>query len=138
MDVSRKAPDTSSERRFDGADVVYQKQESQTGEREEDDTEEEDENETLQATADLSRQPHQIRVIVHNNHSDSSDNVLVTWMTELQCGVSIEEVRKGRVCKFAHNYRRSQKGIHTFPPHISPGHLPGHFPGHFPHPVDQL
>src|SRR6218665_1446987 len=133
MDVSGKAPDTSSERWVDAAQVVYQRQESQTGKREEDDAEEEGENETLQSTADLSRQPHQIRVIVHNNHPDSSENVLVKWLdAEEQCGVSIEEVRKGRVCNLTHNRRRSQKGIHdTFPMDTSPGHLPGHFPQTF-------
>ena len=54
-------------------------------------------------TPDVSRQPHQIQVIVHNDLSESLENVIFDWITELKCGISIEEVRKGRHCNFTHN-----------------------------------
>lgn len=83
--------------------IVYQREESQAGEREEEvDVEgdawgmEEGENER-QATSDVSRQPHQIRVIVHNDVSESLENVIFDWFKELKSGISIEEVRKGRI-----------------------------------------
>src|SRR6218665_777064 len=98
MDVSSQAPDAASTRCDAHWVIVYQRVESQTGKREE-----AGENETHLTTADLAQQPHQIRVIVHNDSSDSLENVLLKWFTELGFGFSIEEVRKGRRCNFTHN-----------------------------------
>ena len=100
MDVSSEVPDTASKRCddhwVDGADVVYRREESQTEKREDEgNAREEGENET-HLVADLLQQPHQIRVIVHNQLSESSENVIFDRFTELKCGFSIEEVRKGK------------------------------------------
>src|SRR6218665_2880554 len=110
MDVSSEVPDTASKRcdahLVDGADVVYQREESQTGKGEEEDVSlvarKKGEKETY-LTADLLQQPHQIRVIVHKHLSESSENVISVWITELKCGISIGEVRKGKHYSFIHN-----------------------------------
>src|SRR6218665_2681145 len=104
MDVSSQAPDEASKRCDAHWVIVYQRVKSQTGKRVgDDDAEEEAEKETRLTTADLSQQPHQIRVIVHNDPSDSLENVLLKWFTELGFGFSIEGVSKGRRCNFTHN-----------------------------------